>query len=818
MPQVFNPGPRLPRILLDQLGSPQVRRRHHDKPPSAQSRRHAEHSQHEPRRPNSKALLPAATRALERSKDEFSGLSKNAQSPPPDVKPRTVQLDGTEVPSLPARKKRKTQNVEDVEVRAPSKREREKLAQDDDEVARLQKKLGIKSKKLPKSFNEEGLAGLLGDLDDVDALLDGNSIKKNPDRGWLEDKRRRAIGPQVTAEEYNDGSEEDTTEDDASGSDSGSKVEELDDHDHEAASFMGEDKDDEPDYDDAPRTARQAQPRRKRENPYVAPVVEGLQTKYVPPSRHAVAATDTEAKARLRKQIQGLLNKLSESNLPSIVGEIEKLYAANARQHVHSTIVDLLLNLICDDATLSMNFLALHAAFTAALYRTVGADIGALSIERLVEKMSAFTNSSSDIDSKQPLNLVTLLAHLYNFSVVTSTVLFDYIRQFISPITESHTELLLRVIRACGQQLRRDDRTTIKDIALNLQKQVGSTETAMVSVRTKFMVEEINRLKDSRLRAAAGANDVSELVTRYRKVLGSLSSRTLKAHQPLSISLADLRDGEKKGKWWLVSASWSGQRNEAMDRQQTDAGEEEEGNGSEANTNDELDLNTLATQHRMNTSIRKAIFTTLLSSTDYLDAHAKLTRLNLTRSQEQQIPRVLLHCVGAEPRYNPYYGLIAKKLCEHHKLKMALQFALWDLFKRLEADEDEDEKREPLTMAATVNYAKLFAQLVVAGVLPITVIKRVELRQLTGRLQDFTELFMLSVLQEATKKTKDDVGKRQALEAVFTSAKGNEDVAVALRWYVKKVLVDTDLVGSPKDREGLRWQCKIIVEVLAMDD
>jgi len=52
------------------------------------------------------------------------------------------------------------------------------------------------------------------------------------------------------------------------------------------------------------------------------------------------------------------------------------------------------------------------------------------------------------------------------------------------------------------------------------------------------------------------------------------------------------------------------------------------------------------------------------------------------------VVRVLLECCLQEKSYNPFYQLLAVRLCKHAKRhRMTLQFALWDQWKEL-ADAD----------------------------------------------------------------------------------------------------------------------------------
>ncbi|KAI5300763.1 suppressor of glycerol defect, partial [Ascosphaera pollenicola] len=69
----------------------------------------------------------------------------------------------------------------------------ERLAEDDAEIARLEKLLGIKGKKkLPKSFAEDGLDELLGDL--PGGLGAEEETRKREENDWLAEKRRKAQG------------------------------------------------------------------------------------------------------------------------------------------------------------------------------------------------------------------------------------------------------------------------------------------------------------------------------------------------------------------------------------------------------------------------------------------------------------------------------------------------------------------------------------------------------------------------------------------------------------------------------------------------
>lgn len=333
---------------------------------------------------------------------------------------------------------------EDEDEPAPrkiSKAVKDQLEEDDAEIAALEKRLGLKKgKKLPQSFQDDGLDDLLGDLGDGGSEDEGKKRKREADE-WLQSKRRKAQGLQQT--ELGDDDEED---DSNLGSDEEADLldedddEEMDDEtaeEGEDSEFGGFDEEEEK---PAPK---------KKENPYVAPVPQEIQpAKYIPPSLRAAASSEDESLTRLRRQAQGQLNKLSEANMISILAEFEKLYREHPRQNVTSTLISLLMGLICERSALQDTFMILHAGFIAALYKVIGMDFGAELVQKIVQSLDAQGDERGKFEGKEHLNLISLISQLYNFHVIGHALVFDYIRIFVQDITEDNTELLLKIIRS----------------------------------------------------------------------------------------------------------------------------------------------------------------------------------------------------------------------------------------------------------------------------------------------------------------------------------------------------------------------------------
>ena len=325
---------------------------------------------------------------------------------------------------------------------------KDRLAADDAEIAALERALGVKGKmKLPKAFEEDGLDELLGGLDGAELSDEALLRKRKRVEGdeWLERKRQRALnsaqdaGRDISRSVELSGSEQESL----SGSSLDNEADMMDEDEDETASFEDTEEESSPPHAPTPKV---------RENPYIAPTASsagGAPTKYIPPSLRD-AESQSEDLSRLRRKVQGLLNRLSEANILSVLGDVETLYRDHPRQHVSKTLLNLLIGLLCDPTSLQDTFVILHAGFIAAMYKVMGMDFGAQTIQRIDEEFVQHYQSESSGYSKgkRLINLISLLSELYNFHVIGSNLIYDFVRFFMKDLTETNTELLLKIMRS----------------------------------------------------------------------------------------------------------------------------------------------------------------------------------------------------------------------------------------------------------------------------------------------------------------------------------------------------------------------------------
>lgn len=788
-------GPRLPKSLLNQV---------HDQGSGGRERREV------PRKDRRKAERQHKKSRPILSKPERPA-SRNDVKNSPAVKALKPVLKKV-APSKPD-----SEDDLDEQTAAPvvSRATKERLVADDAEISALEKKLGIKGKK-SKALEEDGLDWL---ADGSDSDSDHTLKRKRPDDArWLRDKRMRVAAPDgnlshdVTNAES--GSDEDLEEIEESFRDDEVKKEQQTPAD-ESDDFEGFEID-----EDSIESSHQ--PKRQRENPYIAPVTGGsdVAQKYIPPSMRAAASSDEQALAQLRKRAQGLLNRLSEANLVSILKSLEELYDHNARQHVTSTLVDLLVGLVADRSTLNDTFLILHAGFSAAVYKAVGTDFGAQLLEKLVEQFEH--HRSDNTDGKQTLNLTAFLSYLYTFQLVGSAVIFDIIRLVLDELTETNTELLLRIIRTAGQQLRTDDPTSLKDIVLILHRSVAKVGEDQLSVRTKFMIETINNLKNNRMKTGVAASTMTiEHVNRMKKTLGALgSARSLKVSEPLRVTMADIQDSEKKGKWWLVGAAYHDPAklaNSSAEHGISSTLQNDTDTGYESETPGSMNLHELARSQGMNTDVRRSIFITLLSSSDYIEAHMRLLKLHLKSKQMLEIPRVLVHCAGAEEAFNPFYALVARQFCADHKLRKAFYFTFWDALKQMgegaSADGSPDEDQEDsMTIKKVVNLARLYGILIANRSLDITLLKHLDFAYIQAKASMFVEVLLTTVFVQVRKASK--ASAADEVKKIFARAAGAPHMVAGLQYFVQNTVARAVLAKGKKETTAVEAGCRAALDSL----
>ncbi|XP_036212042.1 nucleolar MIF4G domain-containing protein 1 isoform X2 [Myotis myotis] len=436
--------------------------------------------------------------------------------------------------------------------------------------------------------------------------------------------------------------------------------------------------------------------------------------KYLPPhmlrAEETVAARKREERERLKKHVQGLINRLSEPNLASISGQLEELYMAHSRKDMNDTLTGILMSACAPGTAMPGRLVMEHVLLVSILHRTVGIEVGAHFLEAVVRKFDDIYKKGTE--GKECDNLFTIIAHLYNFHVVQSLLIFDILKKLIGTFTEKDIELILLMLRNVGFSLRKDDALSLKELITETQaKASGAGSKFQDQTRIRFMLETMLALKNNDMRKIPGYDPepVEKLRKLQRALVRGAGSGT---ESQLRVSWDSILNAEQTGRWWIVGSAWSGA---PMISSQQKAPQKPLAGTVSAK------MLELARKQRMNTDVRRNIFCTIMTSEDFLDAFEKLLKLGLKDQQEREIVHVLMDCCLQEKTYNPFYAFLAGKFCDYERrFQMTFQFSIWDKFRDLE--------NLPATNFSNLVY--LVAHLLKTKSLPLSILKVIEFSEL----------------------------------------------------------------------------------------
>ncbi|TRY88693.1 hypothetical protein DNTS_026132, partial [Danionella cerebrum] len=544
---------------------------------------------------------------------------------------------------------------------------------------KLEKRLGLNKRKnkktLPQSFIDDGLDYILGILEPGASAMGLCESDEELDIDKAKDN----------FDQLEEDSEEEMTDDEGKDESQG------DDDDEDKEDDEVEEEEDALIEDEDGGDVEKIQDDQKTEDtPQPSPVKEN---KYLPP--HLREAADSKRKAeleKLKRSVKGLINRLSQPNMASISSQLEQMYMSSSRKDMNDTLTD----------------------------------VGAHFLETVVRQFDE-TYKQLETTDKESDNLICIIAHLYNFHVVHAVLVFDIIKKLVARFSSKDIELVLLVLKNVGFALRKDDPLALKELISEAQQKASAEgERFQDQTRVRFMLETMLAIKNNDMRKIPGYDP--EPMEKLRKLQSATSS-----DMKLRVSLDNLLEAERVGRWWIVGSSWSGAP--MID----DRGTKTVPPSSKGEQYSSKILE-LARKQRMNTDIRRNIFCVIMASEDYLDAFEKLLRLGLKDQQEREIVLVLMDCCLQEKMFNRFYAVLAEKFCSHdRRFQMTFQFSLWDKFKEL----------ANLSSRSFSNLVQLLTHLLQRKSLSLSILKAIEFGELDKPKVKFLKQILSKLLIES---------------------------------------------------------------------
>jgi len=473
------------------------------------------------------------------------------------------------------------------------------LTRDDEEIAALEKKLGLSKRKekdkLYKEYSKlEGYGDDFGDfLDDLDGMMariqqTGTDNQSTVGRNDLESsnfysdggsedrsKGEELVSMKGSSDEFDEDSvleelermrhEENWSTDNI---DEGQEDQIRNEHDKEiesedssgSSSDGSHDEDDfEPDHD----ITDTYQPS-KGEDIYGNKIdseslVDKKPSKYVPPhlrGKQQVTVDDEEENERrkiISRSLNSFLNRLSEDTLISVAQQVAKLYSSNPTPMVHELIWKNAKDVCITTPMLMVGLIPVYTACITGVHIQTGdtVQLGENILENVVmdllDRLKASRGEAShntddnqkEIENKEIGNLMLFLGYLYNYGIVHCSFIYDIIRHLIENFSEADVECLLILLSHCGRPLRSDDPMALKEIVLLVQKKNSENGKRSSSSRTEYMISAIMDLKNNKRKREDTV--FTEKIAKSRKILGRIKASAARSGVSKSSSEASLR-------------------------------------------------------------------------------------------------------------------------------------------------------------------------------------------------------------------------------------------------------------------------------------
>ncbi|XP_074549363.1 nucleolar MIF4G domain-containing protein 1 [Halichoeres trimaculatus] len=670
--------------------------------------------------------------------------------------------------------------------------------EEDREIKKLERCLGMKKRKnkksLPQSFVADGLDYILGMLDSgsgaagvYDDDEDMEMAKENFEKlgetdSQLSDEEEGSgdeMASEVSDEDVGSLGDEDE-EDDEMEEDGDEEEEEEEDEEEEMEDDLEES--DATDFDDE----KEEESDKEEDTPDMTTDTKSENVcsasgKYVPPHLRGMGDDKRRAELeKLKRNVKGLMNRLSEANIASISSQLEELYMNCSRKDMNDTLTEVVLAACVTPALMPDRLLMEHVLLISVLHHTVGLEVGAHFLETVVRKFDEVYKIPAE--TKECDNLVAIVGHLYNFQVVHSVLIFDILKLLVGAFTEKDVELILFVLRNVGFGLRKDDALALKELISEGQRKASDMGAKFQDqTRVRFMLETMLALKNNDMRKIPGYDP--EPVEKLRKLQRTLINRSAGgSDMKLRVSLENLLAAEQVGRWWIVGSSWSGA---PMINKEQDSASLKQSTTEGQFSAKVLDL---ARKQRMNTEVRRNIFCVIMTSEDYLDAFEKLLRMGLKDKQEREIVHVLMDCCMQEKSFNAYYAVLGEKFCSHdRRFQMTFQFSLWDKFREL----------SNLPSSSFNNLVQLVTRFLQRKCLSLSILKVIEF----GELDKPTVRFLRQVLTKLLKET-----EPEDLVSIFGRISGIPKLGMlreGLKLFISHFLLKNAQTQGPAEQASL---------------
>lgn len=225
---------------------------------------------------------------------------------------------------------------------------------------------------------------------------------------------------------------------------------------------------------------------------------------YIPPQKRSEKKHDElEKQFHLKRQLKGLLNRLSDANMHSVCGEVTSLLDHNSRALVTEALTDIILQQCCTPDPVPDKLITEYGMLISVVGNNNGISVISYFIETIAKRLDVLLKVDKYGHGKEYNNLLQLLCCLYQLQTTHSKLLLDQINIFTERFKEKDIELLVLIFNNVGFQIRKEDPVALKVTIEEISKKSQEVQCEDSS-RMKYMVNVLTAIKNNNVRKLTG--------------------------------------------------------------------------------------------------------------------------------------------------------------------------------------------------------------------------------------------------------------------------------------------------------------------------
>ena len=471
---------------------------------------------------------------------------------------------------------------------------------------------------------------------------------------------------------------------------------------------------------DSTEKVEDEEPPRKRQRPLEETKTKGM---YVPPFKMAAMRAEILAKSatstkeyqrvawdRLRKGINGLVNKVNTGNLREVVVELfEKNNLVRGR--------GVLARALMKAQLASPGFTHVYAAVVAALNTKLPQN-GELILKRLIV---GFRRAYKRRDKVVAIAFAKFLAHLVNHQVAHEIIALQLLTVLLDEPTDDSVSIAVEFSKDVGQTLQQ---LSPQGFLAVFERFRGILhEGKDIDKRVQYTVENLFTVRKNNFHDYPAVPEACDVVDRSEQITFEIAfdDTGIEKEEMLDIFQYDPDFDAHEQAWQGIKKQILGQDESSDDDDDDDSEEEREVVEDVGMPTEEKKTQTIDDMTEQDlVNLRRTIYLTIMSAVGFEECAHKLMKLDIPKQAEIEVCKMIIECCSQERTYLRYYGLLGQRFCVMTpNWRLAFDGCFREQFSMIHRLETNKLR----------NVAKFFAHLLSTDALPWTCLDMIKLNE-----------------------------------------------------------------------------------------